>query len=168
MRQINTWTLVFIFSALSLGFSLQSAEAHGTGYRVVRGPAAITVDFFYSDNEPMSYSEVLVFGPQDKDVEYQNGRTDRQGRFAFCPRATGTWQIEADDGMGHKAQCVVQVAPERGDIPGADNGPEVAEQPGMTSMPLKAALGLSLIANLAFLAWLWKKNMQSRKDATRF
>ena len=154
-----------VFSAFSLGIQFQSAEAHGTGYRVIRGPAAIAVEFFYSDNEPMSYSEVMVFSPQDKNVEYQNGRTDRQGRFAFCPSVPGKWRIEADDGMGHKAQSIILFSPKTTEKPHENYGPQVnPDKPLMTSKPLKTALGLSLIANLAFGAYLWRRGIKSGKD----
>lgn len=42
-------------------------------------------------------------------VEYQNGRTDAQGRFAFVPSAAGDWLIRLDDGTGHGFEEHVKV-----------------------------------------------------------
>ncbi len=168
MNRINYFIFILVISILSVSIHLQNARAHGTGHRVIRGSSAITVEFFYSDNEPMSYSEVMVFSPEDKNVEYQNGRTDREGRFAFCPRSPGKWRIEANDGMGHKAQSVILVEQKTDEKPYENYLPEAkAETPATTSKPLKTALGLSLIANLAFAVYVWRPGTRTRKKSAR-
>ncbi len=127
-------------------------EAHGTAHRVVRDGTAVTVESFYSDKEPMQYAEVLVFSPSDRKVEYQNGRTDKNGRFAFFPDRQGTWRIEVGDGMGHLMKADIEVTATDGPGTGSGNGPaSEREMPAGASVPLKAAFGVSLIANVALI-----------------
>ncbi len=127
-------------------------EAHGTAHRVLRDGTAVTVESFYSDKEPMQYAEVLVFGPSDRKVEYQNGRTDRNGRFAFFPDRQGTWRIEVNDGMGHLMKADIEVTAPDGPGTGSGNGSAgEGEAPAGASVPLKAAFGVSLIANVALI-----------------
>ena len=54
-----------------------SAFGHGTDYRLIGKGTLVATEFFYSDKTPMRYAEVMVFSPQDMEVEDQNGRTDR-------------------------------------------------------------------------------------------
>jgi len=90
-------------------FCVTDVEAHGTAYRVIGDATVVTVEFYYSDKEPMRYAEVLVYSPKDAKIEFQNGRTDRNGRFCFCPDATGTWRMEVKDGTGHNVKSRVEV-----------------------------------------------------------
>lgn len=66
----------------------------------------MAVEFFYSDKTPMRYAEVLVFSPENEKAEYQNGRTDQSGRFAFLAETPGEWQMKVNDGMGHATVTV--------------------------------------------------------------
>jgi nickel transport protein len=140
---------------LVIGFTCLCAprvEAHGTAHRVVRNGTAVTVESFYSDKEPMQYAEVLVFSPSDRKVEYQNGRTDRNGRFAFFPDRQGTWRIEVNDGMGHLMKADIEVTATGEPGTGSGNGSAgEREMPAGASVPLKAAFGVSLIANVALI-----------------
>jgi len=157
MRAIQRLLMVF---GLVAGFACLFAfrvEAHGTAHRVVRDGTAVTVECFYSDKEPMQYAEVLVFSPSDRKVEYQNGRTDRNGRFAFFPDRQGTWRIEVDDGMGHRMTADIEVTTPDGPATGSGSGSSSEEeQPSGASVPLKAAFGVSLIANIALLFYALK------------
>ena len=96
---------------LLLGFVPQHASAHGTNYRILDSGPAIVVEFIYADNQPMRYAEVLVYSPEETRVEYQNGRTDMNGRFAFFPQAPGEWRIQADDGTGHLERVAIEITP---------------------------------------------------------
>ena len=69
--------------AMSLMALPVSVFAHGTDYRLIDNDSVVVGEFFYSDKVPMQYAEVLVFSPENDTVEYQNGRTDQNGRFAF-------------------------------------------------------------------------------------
>ncbi|GBC61402.1 hypothetical protein DENIS_2362 [Desulfonema ishimotonii] len=149
------WTvLLTVLSGLSLPSTLW---AHGVGYRVLESTdRAVVVECYYSDGKPMSYAETLVFGPKDSDIEYQNGRTDRHGRFAFFPDINGTWRIETGDGMGHKVEGTAEVrAAEAGKkeaVSVAKGG--TAEKPPVT---LGAFLGVSLIFNLCCAILLMRR-----------
>jgi nickel transport protein len=134
------------------------AWAHGTDSRILGDNKAVTAAFYYSDGEPMSYAKVLVFSPQDQKTEYQNGRTDRQGRFAFYPDTPGIWRIEASDGMGHQAQSSVQVGETKSEEKNAEKEIFVPnKQTGTSSVLLKSITGLSLIFNIFFVMYLWKR-----------
>lgn len=129
------------------------ADAHGTGYQVLNDSNALTLEFRYSDGEPMSYAEVLVFSPEDEKSEYQSGRTDRKGRFAFYPDKKGKWIIEANDEMGHKARAEI----DRNPVQSSPHQPEQSRASKKTGI----IAGLSLILNLAFIFHLFKKRKNS-------
>lgn len=136
-------------------------EAHGTGYRILEKCGAVTVEFYYSTGEPISYARVLVFSPQnekDEKVEYQNGRTDKQGRFAFYPNMAGIWCVKTNDGRGHMIQGLVEVKETK------TEGSIIVDKTKVwpSSKLLGALLGVSLISNLCFIIYLFKRR-QSRR-----
>ncbi len=148
--------LIVIFCTILLCHSAFTI-AHGTGHRMITDSAAVTVEFFYSDNEPMSYAEVFVFGPHDHEVEYQNGRTDQKGKFSFYPSVPGVWRIEAGDGMGHKEVGTIEVQKEKADEVTSKNIPAMdAGKSAMPSVFIKTITGLSLILNLFLIFYIWK------------
>ncbi|NJL59968.1 MAG: DUF4198 domain-containing protein [Desulfobacteraceae bacterium] len=127
------------------------ASAHGTGYRILENSRAIVVEFYYSGEEPMSYAQVLVFSPQDRKTEYQNGRTDRKGRFAFYPDIAGAWRIGVSDGLGHKVEAEI------GSISGKPDQAESQRQSESSGLNTtsKVFLGISVILCLtALILWL--------------
>ncbi|MCF8144099.1 MAG: DUF4198 domain-containing protein [Deltaproteobacteria bacterium] len=158
----------YFLSVFILGLSLFSgppnADAHGTDYSIVEAATLMAVAFYYSDGEPMAYAQVLVFSPKDPKVEHQNGRTDRHGKFAFCPDTPGTWRIIANDGMGHLCQATVEVSPEslagKSDTPHGET--EIAH-PVQGSKTLRIIAGLSLILNLAFAAYFLLQRSHAAK-----
>ncbi|MGE0083911.1 MAG: hypothetical protein AB7S75_05770 [Desulfococcaceae bacterium] len=162
MKKIVRQSLIFLIPGLIQLLTTQFATAHGTGSRMLTDNKTVTAEFYYSDGEPMSYAEVLVFSPEDEKTEYQNGRTDRKGRFAFCPDTPGTWRIEASDGMGHKAVAGAEVQEEKTGETAAEkkSGKNISvqnAQSGTSSMLLKSVAGLSLIFNLFFVFFLRKR-----------
>lgn len=164
MKQTSRYGLAFWIFAVIQCCCPDSAMAHGTGYRFLRDATTVTVEFFYSDGEPMCYAEVLVFGPQDQEVEYQNGRTDRQGRFAFYPEIPGAWRIETNDGMGHKAVGTVEVQDGTlGEAKLKNIRTADTRQPAMPSVFIKTIAGLSLILNLVLVFSMCKRGALSRK-----
>ncbi|MFO8111971.1 MAG: hypothetical protein R6T92_05620 [Desulfosalsimonadaceae bacterium] len=110
MNRIKGTLFLLIVFLFLYSFLPQTAAGHGTDYRILDSKAAIAMEFFYSDNQPMRYAEVLVFSPETEDFEYQNGRTDMNGRFVFYPDAPGKWGIHADDGTGHLERVSVEIA----------------------------------------------------------
>ncbi len=84
------------------------ALAHGvTG--AMRIGNAVQAEIRYDDGEPFSYSEVKVYGPGEGKTEYQNGRTDAKGVFAFVPDRKGTWRLVATDGMSHGKELSIDI-----------------------------------------------------------
>ncbi|MEF2145570.1 MAG: hypothetical protein V3573_09010 [Desulfovibrionaceae bacterium] len=86
------------------------AEAHGVR-RVHYESTAFVVEVSFSDGTAASYAEVLVFAPENSDVEFQNGRTDAKGRFAFLPDRPGNWLVRVNAGMGHGFDMEIEVLP---------------------------------------------------------
>ncbi len=110
--------------------------AHGITRTIDQGKSMV-VTALYDDGEPISYASVKVFAPGKGDVEYQNGRTDKNGRFAFVPSEAGDWLVRLDDGNGHGFEEHVKVD--------ADMG-------GKASSPVLVKLGQKVIVFL-LLAW---------------
>lgn len=166
MKRIQ-WRLFLLPAFLLPHFLLpQPAAGHGTDYRILDSKAAIAVEFIYSDNQPMRYAEVLVFSPDENEFEYQNGRTDRNGQFAFYPDSPGEWRIQADDGTGHMEKVSIEVhAGEQGEAgwkgTAARSGSHGHdhEHNGVPRL-WGILLGISLIANL-FLGFYMIKTARS-------
>ena len=104
----------------------------------------------------MSYAKVYVYSPNSKetDVEFQNGRTDAKGNFAFVPDSAGTWRITASD-MGHKADLQINVT-EEGIVQGYTPA-------GITSLPMRIVLGISIILNLLAACLIMKRSSKGTK-----
>lgn len=108
----------------------------------------------------MAFAEIFVFAPGEEQIEFQNGRTDGQGIFAFCPHQSGEWRMEVNDGRGHKVNALVDVR----DVLKKENTSETmvavaihghgGDSPGWKEV----VLGLSLLMNLwGGLRWAKKK-----------
>lgn len=164
MKPIFKFSLILGVFGIIIYLNSNVVSAHGTGHRLLTDTNTVTVEFFYSYNEPMSYSEILVFSPQDQKLEYQNGRTDQKGRFSIFPEIPGTWKIIANDGMGHKETATIEI---QEDISETEGGNVQAKDDGhlsATSMAVKTVAGLSLILNVFLVLHLWKRNGFSRKE----
>ena len=123
------------------------AHGHGVTYGLC-DEHAMVVRFDYAGGEPMSYVEAKVFGPESPpDLEFQNGRTDARGVFAFVPDRPGPWRVEAWDNLGHKGSIEVLV---EHSSTGLNAGSQV-ETIKNDSAVIKILLALSVIANLAFV-----------------
>ena len=130
-----------------------TVEAHGV-VAAVAEEEAVAVRFGYAGGEPMGYAEVLVYAPDGKTgaAEFQNGRTDAQGRFAFIPNVAGTWRVVASD-MGHRGELLVAV----------DNASLVTTSASSEQGPtvLKAVLGMSLIGNMLAGCLFYRRKKQA-------
>lgn len=146
--------LFFVLFALTLPGGV---AAHGTDYSLISGKQVIAAKFFYSDKEPMRYSEVLIFSPENKEVEYQNGRTDQEGQFAFCPNKSGIWEIKVNDGMGHAVNTTLTVTPEAG---AAEKPANVTQKKkdffAKFPMWFRIFFGLSVLLNIFWGLQTWK------------
>lgn len=157
---------IYLFSAFVWGMAVPfNAFAHGTDYRLLNKKAVVAAEFFYSDKTPMRYAEILVFSPENEKVEYQNGRTDQNGRFAFLPKTTGKWQIKVNDGVGHMVNAIVTVnsiileTKNDGDLLDGQ-GPKVSKERnsflGNASMAVRLVFGLSILLNIFLCVSVWK------------
>ena len=113
----------------------------------------------------MRYAEILVFSPQNKKVEYQNGRTDQNGRFAFLPETPGEWQIKVNDGMGHAVNATVSVnsfdseSKKTGEISSKLRNEVLKKKDpllGGAPMGVRLVFGVSILMNLFLCVYLWK------------
>jgi len=141
------------------------AVAHGTGHRLLKHQPVVAVEFHYSDDTPMRYAEVMVFSPRNLKVEHQNGRTDRNGKFVFCPDVPGKWLIKVNDGIGHEEKAVMEVSPKV--IVGEIEKPRTHPVSGGSedlSKALKTIAGLSLILNVSFVGYFVKRRSNSIKN----
>jgi nickel transport protein len=144
-----------LFAIALMVISASPAFGHGVSYGMAESKA-LTVFFAYTGSEPMSYVPVLVFGPQSTpDLEYQNGRTDAQGKFAFVPDRSGEWRVEASDGTGHKGVMTVTVTEDM--LTSGDGAYSAARSAGTPPMAERTILGLSLLANLCLAGLLLRK-----------
>jgi len=91
---------IFSFLMLAILATAGLALAHGVDHEVVTDSSVI-IKVAYEEGGAMSYADVFVYSPEDDKVEYQNGRTDKNGVFAFVPDKPGVWKIKVDDGQGH-------------------------------------------------------------------
>ena len=82
--------------------------AHGVDHTVLEG--GVGVEARYDSGQAMAYCEAKVFSPTNAETEFQQGITDRNGRFMFYPDGTGVWHVSVDDGMGHMFEGGVPVS----------------------------------------------------------
>ncbi len=159
--------LLPLLVATSMGWP-GDAGAHGTGHRLLKDAPAVALEFHYSDQTPMRYAEVLVFSPQDREVEHQNGRTDRHGKFVFCPDAQGQWLVKVNDGMGHAEEAAVSVGQEAISVE-AGKSQALPGSGAFGPMPkvLKIIIGLSLMLNVAFAAYFLKRRSNGAANPHR-
>ena len=122
-------TLLIVISPVLL-------SAHGVTRTVKEGKAMI-LTALYDTGEPISYALVKIYSPGKLNIEYQNGRTDAQGSFAFQPSSAGDWLVRLDDGMGHGFEEHVRVD---------------SSMHGVNYTPLLIKLGQKVII-LLLLAW---------------
>lgn len=155
--------LNFLVAALMCLMALPGGVfAHGTDYRLIGKDAVVAAEFFYSDKTPMRYAEVLVFSPENDTVEYQNGRTDQNGRFAFLAELPGDWQINVNDGMGHAVHATISVNQRETDRETADDAKNAVSKKKKTpladaSIVIKVFFGLSILLNLFLGMYVWKR-----------
>lgn len=143
-RMYHVLCLCFVLGTI---LPVTESRAHGLTAKVSHNnQATSTVTFHYSDGSPASYTAVKVYSPVSETVEFQNGRTDKNGRFSFTPDAKGLWRIRVNDGMGH-AVSVDQELDTIGEViaVGSDRGAE--RQPSRFTY---AILGCSLVMNIGF------------------
>lgn len=167
-------SLMCLLTVVWLSALPSTAQAHAVHSQNLDTVLPIVLQFTYSTGDAARYTGIEVFSPENRSLEYQNGRTDQQGRFSFTPNKVGEWLVVMQDNMGHKLEVPVQVqhlSPAALASTGADGATaEGATAAAITprsaqaspSTTLKALLGLSVLLNI-LIAWYWyKKRRESR------
>ncbi len=134
--------------------------AHGIDVRVEQRYPGVLVSASYSGGSALSYASVQVFF-EDQKVDFQNGRSDRNGRFCFVPDKPGNWYLLIDDEMGHAERIEIKVVPSFFDNTPAKGGIKENEKPDFYYC--KILLGAALILGLTYALFYWKK----KKERTR-
>ncbi|MGM0428271.1 MAG: hypothetical protein ACQEQ7_13655 [Thermodesulfobacteriota bacterium] len=124
--------------------------AHGVKGDIFTGGMVITAR--YDTDEPMSYAQTII-RPPEGGLDFQTGRTDRNGRFCFFPDGPGDWEVIVDDGIGHRLTLVVPV-----DERFLQNGQIQTDAPtrNAISKPAKALMGLCIIFGISGCLLWWK------------
>ena len=129
---------------------------HGVDGNNVKPITAQSITAMYDDGEPMSYAAVKITAP-DSDVEFQNGRTDRNGYFVINPDMPGNWKAVITDGMGHRLVLDFTVDADGGSALEKTAGKATVhngvERP--VSRPAGIAVGLSVIFGISGLTYGW-------------
>ena len=144
--------MMFIGLAIIAGLiflCVSESYAHGVGYRHSE-LQAVTLEFFYSTGEKMSYREARVYSPKDSKFAAQTGRTDEHGRFAFIPDMSGEWRVIVRDEEGHQCEARVAVSET---LSVSDSGDSVSND-----LWLRAILGVSILFNIAMIILRRSKN----------
>ncbi|MGY0162967.1 hypothetical protein [Edwardsiella tarda] len=158
MRSGVTWVLLPLAGWLA---APAGAHAHSVLAHDLSSDQARVVQFGYSTGDDAPFAQIKVYAPNDAATEYQNGRTDRLGRFAFVPNQRGEWRLEMRDGMGHALSHPITVSAPSG---------QAASQPikhdlfSRFALPLRALLGVSLLLNLCAAAG-YMARQHRRKNA---
>jgi nickel transport protein len=100
----------FILCIILIAIIVTESPAHDVSIEITKNYPSVILRASYFQAEPLSYASVMIFSPGSDVVEYQNGRTDKSGYFAFVPNETGEWKITVDDEMGHYTQSIVTIS----------------------------------------------------------
>ncbi len=141
--KVNGYGNILIWAFLAVTIAAGNVFAHSVLSSVKIENSLPVATFHYADGNALSYAEVKVWAPDDDQVEFQNGRTDKNGRFSFAPDQEGIWRIEINDGLGHAARTEYEAKK----IVKTPMSPKGIENHTL----LYAIFGLSLIFNLAFI-----------------
>lgn len=127
-------------ATLVYGHGLQIQFGHDGPYLWIRAA--------YDGDIALPFALITVHDPDG--VEFQNGRSDRNGCFSFQPDRRGKWKLTVDDEMGHVQKLEIELS--RTDIAQA----RVAKHTGASPW-LRWLLGISLILLLSSVLYIWKK-----------
>jgi len=94
---------------LFISFFLVNATLfpHGVNYKKING--GIGIEVLYDNGKPISEAETKIYSPREKNNTFQEGYTDKNGRFLFYPDEQGKWKIIISDGMGHGVSTFIEI-----------------------------------------------------------
>lgn len=94
--------------ALLLIFQVVVVLAHDLHYDLRKEGKCMVLSFYFPDNTKFSYEKYEIYAEGSK-LPFQVGRTDAQGRIAFCPDREGKWLVKTTSEDGHGAIVSVDV-----------------------------------------------------------
>jgi nickel transport protein len=142
-------SLIFSFLAAA-AMSPELLYAHGVTSKIDTG--GIVVSAMYDTGEPMDYARVTVSAP-GANLKFQSGRTDRNGKFCFCPDVSGDWKVVVDDEMGHRLEVNVPVDEVMALRANPENG---SSGPSFLTRCEKTVMGVSIIFGISGILFWWK------------
>jgi nickel transport protein len=152
--RISIWLM--ILTAL-LSFST-GVHAHTVNYNVQQKSVA-AVKVFYTADDPASYAEFEVYGPEGGDLPHQTGRTDRNGFVAFVPDRQGIWKVKVLGESAHGYHGVtVEVKVDR------DLNLESFKKP-LAAQYTKFVTGISLIIGIFGIYALISSRKRQKNEA---
>jgi len=146
---------ILLFMA-SFASAALSAIAHDVQVETSAEPPVVIVKAAYAGQDPFSYAMITIYSPGDTQTEYQNGRTDERGVFAFVPHVAGPWTVVLDDEFGHRTEIIIPVA-ESFLQKGKKAGELSTDSYSTQNIPLflKLLIGLSIIFGITgILYWI--------------
>ncbi len=157
---------VFLIS-LSTMVSTGSALAHGITVDISIEGGVVILGASYSPAQPLVDASVFIYSPAEPENEWQKGRTDKTGHFAFLPDAKGEWSIVIDDQKGHMKKTTIVFTP---DLPEES---EITEE--TFTKPLEPAgnglntshkivIGLALLIGITGLFYGLKARQERKKE----
>ncbi len=120
------------------------AIAHGIVLRHQQ-TQAIQISASYDSGEPMANAQVIVFSPKNPSTPFLTSTADSQGKFAFVPDQSGTWQVQVRQ-AGHGDILIVNVAPTPVAQSAAESAPSPAPDTALDAAAPKAEATATAIA----------------------
>ncbi|MCX6581111.1 MAG: hypothetical protein NT166_13110 [Candidatus Aminicenantes bacterium] len=179
---LRAFVAIFLAATFLSGTFL--LHGHGIQLTIIKKYPCIIANAKYHGSRGLAHADVIVRFENDK-KEFQVGKTDKNGIFCFYPDQTGKWNINVDDGMGHRNTGEVavendffEVLPKpaetgaevkaTGDSQSSPQPQKVQEKPVFTQNDtccylLKIILGVLLILVITFILYRWKKQKSKVK-----
>ena len=89
------WKAFVVIVAMAIILSATiTAFAHGAhiDYTI---QTTVEILAAYDSGKPMAEAQVTVYAPDEPDIPWRTGMTDRNGRYSFTPKSTpGTWDVQ--------------------------------------------------------------------------
>jgi nickel transport protein len=158
---------ILLISLLSM-VSTGSVLAHGFSVDMAVNGKVVILKASYSSSQPLVDASVFIYSPNEPDNEWQKGRTDKTGHFAFLPDVQGEWTVVIDDQKGHKKTTTIVFTP---DLPEKSETTEEsfnkAHEPAGKGLNTshKIVIGLALLIGITGLFYGLKVR-QEQKNST--
>jgi len=101
--------VIFVIAALFILWLPSGLLGHGVKVDVSLEKPFVVISASYHGGKSLLDAEVTIWfksadSKDKKDITFQNGKTDRQGRFVFSPHQEGKWVVRVDDLTGHRGK----------------------------------------------------------------